>query len=161
MDEDTPPHGMLGSGMHYPEEEWVHYTRELEKSVSSLTQVFMETCRQTEAHMGTFEGGVDALHATMQHSISMCAENAQHVYQVQQECETIRKDLQDLTTKVAFSFDQVQEVLTRVESETQTLREQRHYTLANAESQSQFHDRPAEYSARSRKRSASTNGTSV
>ena len=91
--------------------------------------------------MGTLEGRVDALHATMQHPISMCAENAQHAQQVHQECETIRKDFQDLTTKIAFSFDQVQEALTRVETEAQTLREQGHYTLANAESQCQLHDR--------------------
>ena len=35
MDEDTPPYGMSGSGMHYSEEEWVSYTSELEQSVSS------------------------------------------------------------------------------------------------------------------------------
>ena len=91
--------------------------------------------------MGTLEGRVDALHATMQHSFSMCAENSQRVQKVQQECETTRKDFQDLTTKVALSFEQVKDALTRVESETQTLREQRHYTLANVESQSQLHDR--------------------
>ena len=33
MDEDTPLSWMAGSGMHYSEEEWVLYTRELEKSV--------------------------------------------------------------------------------------------------------------------------------
>ena len=98
--------------MHYSEEEWVRYTRELEHSVSSLPQVFMETCKQTEIPMGTLEGRGDALHATVQHSISMCAENAQHAHQLHQECETIRKDFQDLTTKVAFSFEQVQEALT-------------------------------------------------
>ena len=92
MDEDTPPHEMLGSGVHYSEEECVHYTRGLERSLASLPQVFMENCRQTEAHMGTLDGRVDALHATMQHSISMCSENGQRVQQIQQECETIRED---------------------------------------------------------------------
>ena len=69
-----PPNGMSASGMHYSEEEWVRYTREFEKSVSSLPQVVMDTCMQTETHMCTVEGRVDALHATMQHSISMCSE---------------------------------------------------------------------------------------
>ena len=41
----------------------------------------------------------------------------------------------------------MQEALTRVESETQTLREQGHYTLANGEAPSQFHVRSAEYAA--------------
>ena len=93
--------------------------------------------------MGTLEGRVDSLHATMQHSLSMCSEKGQRVQQVRQECETIRKDFQDLTTKVAFSFDQVKDALTRVESEAQTLREHGQYTLANAESQSQPNDRSA------------------
>ena len=70
--------------------------------------------------MSTLEGRVDALHGTIQHSISMCAENGQHVHQVQQECETIRKAFHDFTTKVAFSFEQVKDALTRVESETRT-----------------------------------------
>ena len=99
--------------------------------------------------MGTLEGRVDALHATMQHSISMCAENSQHVQKVQQECETTRKDFQDLTTKVAFSFEQVKDALTRVESEIQTWREQGQYIPANAESQpqSQPNDRSTEHAA--------------
>ena len=138
---------MLGSGVHYSEEEWVRYTRDLETSVSSLPQVFMETCRQTEILMGTLEGRVDALHATMQQSMSMCSENSQRVQQVQQECEIIRKDFQDLTTKVAFSFDQVKDALARVESETQVSREHGQHTLANAESQSQSDDRSAEHIA--------------
>ena len=135
--------------MHYSEEERVRYTRELEHSVSSLPQAFMETCRQTEIHMGTLEGRVDALHATMQHSISMCTKNSQCVQEVQQECETIRKDFQHLTTKVAFSFEQVKDALTRVESETQTWREQGQYIPANAESQpqSQPNCRSAEHAA--------------
>ena len=89
--------------------------------MSALPQVVIETCKDTEVHVCTLESRVDALHATMQHSSPMCAENAQHAQQVHQECETIRRYFQDLTTKVAFSFDQVLEVLTRVESETQTL----------------------------------------
>ena len=97
--------------------------------------------------MGTLEGRVDALHATMQYSMSMCSENGQRAQQIQQECETIRKDFQDLTTKVVFSFDQVKDALTRVESETQTLREHGQYTFANAESRPQSHDRSAECSA--------------
>ena len=121
--------------MHYSEEEWVRYTRDLEKTVSALPQVVIETCKETEMHVCTLEGRVDALHATMQHSISMCAENSQRVQKVQQECETTRKDFQDLTTKVAFSFEQVKDALTRVESETRTWREQGQYTPANTESQ--------------------------
>ena len=52
----------------------------------------------------------------------MCAENGQRVQQIQQECETIRMDFQDLTAKVAFSFDQVKDALTQLESEARTLR---------------------------------------
>ena len=92
MNKDIP----FVSGMHYSEEEWVRYTRDLEKSVSSLPQVVIETCKDTEMHVRTLESRVDSLHATMQHSISMCAENGQHVQQVQQECETIRRDFQTL-----------------------------------------------------------------
>ena len=142
-----PPHGMAGSGMHYSEEEWVRYTRDLEKSVSSLPQVVIETCKQTETHVCTLEGRVDPLHATMQHSMSMCAENYQHVQQVQQECETIRKDFQELTTKVAFSFDQVKDVLTRVESQFRTLREQGHHTLPTVEAQAQPNGQSTEHAA--------------
>ena len=91
MDEDIP----FVPGMHYSEEEWVRYTRDLEKSVSSLPQVVIETCKDTEMHVCTLESRVDALHATMQHSISMCSEKGQRVQQVKQECETIRKDFQD------------------------------------------------------------------
>ena len=85
MDEDIP----FGSGRHYSEEEWVRYTRDLEKSVSSLPQVVIETCKDTEMHVCTLEGRVDALHATMQHSMTMCSENGQRVQQVQQEGEMI------------------------------------------------------------------------
>ena len=95
---------MSGSGMHHSEEEWVRYTRELEKYVSSLPQVVMEACMQTETHVCTLESRVDALHATMQQSASMCAEKGQRVQQIQQECETIRTDFQDLFARVAFSF---------------------------------------------------------
>ena len=87
MDEDIP----CSSGMHYSKEEWVRYTRDLETSGSSLPQVVMKTCKQTERHVCILEGRVDALHATMQHSMSVCSENGQRVQQVQQECETIRK----------------------------------------------------------------------
>ena len=97
---------MAGSGMHCSEEEWVRYPHELEKSVSLLPQVVIETCMQTETHVCTLEGRVDALHVTMQQSVSMCAENGQRVQQIQQECETIRTDLQDLTARVAFLFGQ-------------------------------------------------------
>ena len=113
---------MLGSGGHYSEEEWVQYTRGLERSLASFPQMSMETCRQMDTHLGALEGRVDALHVTMQHSMSTCSENGQRVQQIQQDCGTIRKDFQDLTTKVALSFDQVKDALTRVESETQTLR---------------------------------------
>ena len=47
MDEDIS----FGSGMHDSEEEWVRYTSDLEKSVSSLPQVVIETCKQTETHV--------------------------------------------------------------------------------------------------------------
>ena len=79
MDEDTPFNGMSGSGMHYSEEGGVRYTRNLEKSVSSLPQVVTETCKQTETHVCTLEWRVDALHFTMQQSVSMCSENCQRV----------------------------------------------------------------------------------
>ena len=102
---------------------------------------------QTEAHVCTLEGRVDALHATMQHSISMCSENGQRVQQIQQECETIRTDFQDLTARVAFSFGQVNDALTRIKSESRTLREPGHHTLANVEVQSQPNDRSAEHAA--------------
>ena len=92
MDEDTPFNGMSGSGMHYSEEEWVLYTHDLENSVSSLPKVVIETYMQTETHVCTLESRVDALHASMQRSVSMCAENCQRVQQIQQECETIRTD---------------------------------------------------------------------
>ena len=76
MDEDIP----FDSGMHYSEEEWVRYTRDLEKYVSSLPQVVIETCNQTETHVCTLEGRVDVVHATMWHSMSMCSENGQRVH---------------------------------------------------------------------------------
>ena len=114
MDEYTPPNGMPGSGMHYSEEEWVCYTRELEKSLSALPQVIIETCMQTETHLCMLEGRVDALHATMQQSVSMCGEKGQCVQQIQQEYETIRTDFQDLTARVAFSFGQVNDALTQI-----------------------------------------------
>ena len=84
MDKD-PPNGMSGSGMHYSEEEWVRYTRELEKFVSSLPQVIMETCMQTETHVCKLESIVHALHATMRQFVPMCAEKGQRVQQIQQE----------------------------------------------------------------------------
>ena len=144
--------------MHFSEGEWVRYTRELEKFVSSLPQVVMETCMQTETHVCTLESRVDALHATMQQSASMCAEKGQRVQQVQQECQNIRTDFQDLIVRVAFSFGQVKDAPTRVESEAQTLREHGgHHTRVNAESQSQPNDRSAEHTAQLEK-NASTNG---
>ena len=100
--------------MHYSEEEWVRYCRELEKSVSALPQVFMETCMQTETRVCTLECRVDALHVTMQPSVSMCAEKGQCVQKTQQECKTIRTDFQDLTARVAFSFGQVNDALTQI-----------------------------------------------
>ena len=90
---------------------------------------------------------MDALHTTMQQFVSMCAEKGQRVQQIQQECETIRTDFQDLTTKVAFSFDHVKDALTQIESESRTLREHGHHTHVNAEPQSQPHDRSAEHTA--------------
>ena len=90
--------------MHWSEEEWVRYTRDLEKSVSSLPQVVMEACKDTEMHVCTLESRVDALHANMQHSISMCADNGQRVQQIQQEWETIRTFFQDLTARFALPF---------------------------------------------------------
>ena len=51
MDEDIPFNRMSGSCMDYSEEEWVRYARDLEKSVSSLPQVVIETCRQTETQV--------------------------------------------------------------------------------------------------------------
>ena len=139
---------MSGSGMHYSEEEWVRYTCELEKSVSALPQVIMETCMQIETHVCTLEGRVDALHATMQQSVSMCAEKGQRVQQIQQECETIRTDFQELTARVAFSFGEVNDALTEFKSEAQTLREHGHHTLVTSESQSpQPNDWSAEHTA--------------
>ena len=78
---------------------------------------------QTETHVCTIESRVYVLHATMQQSVSMCAEHGQRVQQFQQECETIRTNFHDLTTKVAFSFGQVKDALTQLESESQTLRD--------------------------------------
>ena len=137
MDEDPSPHGIPGSGVHYSEEEWVRYTRDLEKSVSSLPQVFMETCRQTETQMGTLEGRVDALHVTMQQSMSMCSENSQRVQQLQRECETLQTAFQDLTGRITLSFTQVQDSFTQVEGEAKTLRDMVHHTLIHAGSQAQ------------------------
>ena len=47
MDEDIP----FVSGMHYSEEEWVHYSRDFENSVSSLPQLVIETCKETQMHV--------------------------------------------------------------------------------------------------------------
>ena len=135
MNEDSPPHGMSGSGMHYSEEEWDRYTRDLEKSVSSLPQVVMEICMQTETCVHTLESRVDALHATMQKSASMCAEKGPCVQQIQQECETIRTGFHDLTARIAFSFGQVNDALTQIGSEARTLREHEQPISGNAESQ--------------------------
>ena len=98
----TPPKWDDRFGHLFSEEEWFRYTRELEKSVSSLPQVVMETCMQTETCVRTLESRVDALHATLQQSVSTCAGKGQRVQQIQQECETIRTDFKTLPPGLHF-----------------------------------------------------------
>ena len=117
--------------LHYSEEGWVRYIHELEKAAAILPQVAFENAYiDTQVH--TLEGQAVVLHATMQQSVSMCAEKGQRAQQFHQECETLRADFQDLTARVSLSFFQVRDSLTQVESEAQTLREQVQHTLANA-----------------------------
>ena len=80
----------------------------------------LKKCTHIEAQVHTLEGRVEALHATMQQSVSMCAEKGQRVQKNQQECETLQADFQDLTARVSFSFGQVNDSLIQVESEAQT-----------------------------------------
>ena len=137
MDEDSPPPVLADSGMHYSEEEWVRYTRGVEKTVSELRQIVVETCTQTNGQVCALEGRVDVLHATKQQSVSMCSEQGQRVQQLQRECETLQTVFQDLTGRITLSFTQVQDSFTQVESEAKTLRDTVHHTLIHAGSQAQ------------------------
>ena len=88
----------------------------LKKDVATLPRVALETCTHLESQVHTLEGRVEALYATMQHSFFMCAEKGQRVEHIQQEWETLRADFQDLTARVSFSFGQVHQSLTKIES---------------------------------------------
>ena len=116
MDEDTP-HAGSDPLIHYSEHEWVLYVHELEKAAATLPQVALESCTYLESQFHTLEGRVEVLYATMLQSVSMCAEKGQRIQQIQQECETLRVDFQDLTARLSFSFGQVNDSLMQVESE--------------------------------------------
>ena len=93
----TPPHAGSDPLLHYSEEQWVRYIHELEKAAATLPQVALEKCTHLESQFHTLEGQVEVLHATLQQSVSMCAEKGQRVQQTHQECEILRADFQDLT----------------------------------------------------------------
>ena len=105
---------------------------QVEKAVATLPQVALETCTHLESQFHTLEGRVKVMHATMQQSVSMCAERGQRKQQIHQECKTLRADFWDLTARVALSFGQVHDSFTQVESEAHTFREQGQHTLVNA-----------------------------
>ena len=74
----------------------------------------LEKCTHLESQFNILEGQVEVLHATMQQSVSMCAEKGQRVKQIHQECVTLRADFQDLTARVSLSVGHVCDSLTQV-----------------------------------------------